>query len=48
MTTKQKKLINKVLEYLWEDELRNYEENPVKGHIFETMQELEKSISNKG
>ena len=40
--------VQKLVDYLWEDEERNYEESEKpEGHIFEVLQKLQKAISNQ-
>ncbi len=37
--------IQKVIDYLWQDEERHYQEEPCKGHIFLVMKRLAKKIT---
>lgn len=36
--------IQQIVNYLWNDEKRHYEESPCKNHIFMTLKELKKAI----
>lgn len=38
--------INLLLDYMWEDEKRHYEEYPTPHHIFITMQKIREEIND--
>jgi len=40
-------LINKLAEYLWESEKKNYEENPSEDHIFLTLELVKEWVNER-
>lgn len=48
ITLKAKKQLNLLIEYNWEDELRDYQDTEVrKGHIFEILVALDNFTNNR-
>ena len=46
MDKKLKANINLLLDYMWEDEKRHYEENPSDHHIFVIMKRIREEIND--
>jgi len=47
MTKNEKEGLKIVLNYLWRDEQRHYQENPSKNHIYSVLRRLAKRIEYK-
>jgi uncharacterized protein YdaU (DUF1376 family) len=48
MSKKEKKDVKVVLEYMWRDEERHYQEGPCKNHIFVILRRLAKRVGFEG